>query len=654
MDSSNIIPKCIITSFRVGLLPDSKQINIFLLSFEMNEKLTIISANQKGETFELREDKTTIGRVSSNEIVLKDSSISREHCVIEKRNGDFFINDLQSLNGTFVNGEIANKTKLKHGDKIQIGDYTIRFHTKEFVETSNQISLDKTEFHLPKTSVRIRAEEVFGAMARDLTAILKISNKINTIRDAEELQSELLRQIFEVIPAEKGSIILVDDENEIVEMVGSDRKNKADSINVSQSIISEVLKNQEVILVSDFASDENIEKFESLYLSEISTLLCVPVILFEKSLGVIYLSGSHTNFDEGHLRFLTAISGIAAVAIENARNFALLESENKRLRSVTFEQNMLGESSAMQKIFDIIAKVSPTDSNVLINGESGTGKELAAQSIHLNSKRKDKPFVAINCAALTENLLESELFGHEKGAFTGAIATKKGKIEIANGGTLFLDEIGEMALNLQAKILRVLEEREFERVGGLQPIKANIRLIAATNRDLQTEVKNGNFREDLFYRLNVVKFTMPALRERPEDILLLAESFIEIYANKMNRKIRGLSANAKKILLKYDFKGNVRELKNIIERAVVLGENDWILPEDLPEDLLTIKVEKELSDELNYQNSIREKKIELIIEAFKKAKGNYVETAKLLDINSNYLHRLIKNLEIKDDLEDSI
>jgi len=252
---------------------------------------------------------------------------------------------------------------------------------------------------------------------------------------------------------------------------------------------------------------------------------------------------------------------------------------------------------------------------------------------------------------LSETLLESELFGHEKGAFTGAVQQKKGKIETAEGGTLFLDEIGEMNINLQAKLLRVLQEREFERVGGVRSVKADIRLIAATNRDLQTEVKNGNFRQDLFYRLNVVRFTMPALRERREDILLLAESFAAKFSRILNRKIRGISANAQKILLKYDFPGNVRELENAVERAAVLGSSEWILPEDLPEDFLELQTESEISDLSTYHDALREKKKELISNAFREAKGNYVETAKILDVHPNYLHRLIRNLEIKDDLE---
>jgi transcriptional regulator with GAF, ATPase, and Fis domain len=390
-------------------------------------------------------------------------------------------------------------------------------------------------------------EEVFGAMARDLTAILKISTKLNSIRNNEELQSELLQQIFEVIPAEIGAILLVDDELGFVETVSLNRQRSSETVRVSQTIINQVIREKKVILIKDSSSDKNLNNTKSLVLSEISTLVCVPITLFEKPIGVIYLSSSTSNFDESNLKFLTAIAGITAVAIENARNFAWLESENSRLRDQQFERNMIGESPAMLKVFEIIEKVSSTNSSVLINGESGTGKELAAHAIHLNSPRKEKSFVAINCAALTETLLESELFGHEKGSFTGASAQKKGKIEIAHSGTLFLDEIGEMPIKLQAKLLRVLQEREFERVGGNRPIKVDIRLIAATNRDLQTEVKGGNFRQDLFYRLNVVQFSMPALRERKEDILLIAESFIEKFNRRYysNMILKETSANLK-------------------------------------------------------------------------------------------------------------
>lgn len=618
----------------------------------MTAKLKIISEKGKGEVFELNAPEISIGRDKSNEIVLNDASVSRRHCIIERRGEKYFVSDSGSLNGTTVNGREASETEIFAQDKIGVGDFTFSFTTGDSGESSSGVFLDQTEFRLPKNSVQLRIEEVFGAMARDLTAILRIIAKVGAIRDVETLQTELLRQIMEVVPADEGAILLVDDAQEFAEITAVNLSDETAQVFVSQTVVRQVLETRQVVLVADFAAEESLQNAESLFLRKVSTLLCVPVALFDKTLGAIYLTGSRARFDESHLRFLTAVAGIAAVAIENARWYGFLENENARLRGETLNRNMLGESAAMQKVFEIVRKVAPTDSTVLINGESGTGKELAAQAIHLNSRRADKPFVAINCAALTETLLESELFGHEKGAFTGATAQKKGKIEAAHGGTLFLDEIGEMALNLQAKILRVLQEREFERVGGTRPIKADIRLIAATNRGLQAEVKAGNFRQDLFYRLNVVRLTMPALRERKEDILLLAENFAEKFSRILNRRIRGISAAAKKLLLKYDFPGNVRELENAVERAAVLGSTEWILPEDLPEDFLDIAIETEISAAAEtYHEAIRERKKELIIEAFREAKGNYVETAKLLDVHPNYLHRLIRNLEIKDELE---
>jgi Nif-specific regulatory protein len=260
--------------------------------------------------------------------------------------------------------------------------------------------------------------------------------------------------------------------------------------------------------------------------------------------------------------------------------------------------------------------------------------------------------VAINCAALAENLLESELFGHEKGAFTGAIAQKKGKLEIAEGGTVFLDEIGELAPLLQAKLLRVLQEREFERVGGTRTIKLDVRLITATNRDLEDEVKKGRFREDLFYRLNVVALRMPSLRERREDIPLLANYFTAKFAQRSNRPALAVSPQARACLTNYDWPGNVRELENAIERAVVLGSSDRILPEDLPEAVLE-KAESAGATMTAFHDALRESKKQLILNAFEQAQGSYTEAAKLLGLHPNYLHRLIRNLNMKQVLREA-
>jgi transcriptional regulator with GAF, ATPase, and Fis domain len=336
------------------------------------------------------------------------------------------------------------------------------------------------------------------------------------------------------------------------------------------------------------------------------------------------------------------------VAIENARHIEWLVSENQRLiADFNVEHNMVGESQRMRDVLQFIAKVAPTDSTVLLTGESGSGKELVARAIHQNSKRAAKPFMAVNCSALAESLLESELFGHEKGAFTGALAMKKGRLEVADGGTLFLDEIGELSLPLQVKLLRVLQERDFERVGGTRTIKVDIRLVTATNKNLADAVAAGTFRQDLFYRLNVVGLETPPLRDRPEDIPLLANYFAAKYGEKCNRRITGIAAEAQARLLAYDWPGNVRELENAIERAVVLGNTDRILLEDLPESVSEFEPAA-TSPGTKYHEAVAQTKKQIILSAMEQAKGSYTEAAKLLGVHPNYLHRLIRNLNLKE------
>jgi Nif-specific regulatory protein len=371
--------------------------------------------------------------------------------------------------------------------------------------------------------------------------------------------------------------------------------------------------------------------------------------MMDRTLGVVYLdtNDADVSFDEDHLQLVSAIAAITAVAIENARHIEWLESENQRLiADAGIEHNMVGESAAMRQVYQLIGRVAPTDSTVLILGESGTGKELAARAIYQNSKRAAKPFIAVNCAALTESLLESELFGHEKGAFTGALTQRQGRLEMADGGTLFLDEIGELSASLQVKLLRVLQEREFERVGGTRSLKVDIRLLTATNRDLEELIAAGSFRQDLYYRLNVLQLEMPPLRQRPDDIPLLANYFAGKYGEKCNRRITGISAEAQKLLQAYYWPGNVRELENSIERAVVLGTTDRILPEDLPEALLESESRSSPAG-TKYHEAVTETKKQIILRAMEESKGNYTEAAKLLGVHPNYLHRLIRNLNLK-------
>jgi len=490
--------------------------------------------------------------------------------------------------------------------------------------------------------------------ARDLAALLRISTAINGIKKPQELESRVLDMLLEVIPVERAAILLVgQNSDEFISGAYYERATDSKaSFRISRTIVRQVLRGGLAVMGNDVLSDSAFQSNESIVASQIRSLLCVPLIVFGSKLGVIYADAtiSEARLDEHHLQLLTAIASVVAVALEHARYVEWLEGENKRLQEeINIEHDMVGESSRIREIYQFVGRVAAADSTVLITGESGTGKELVARAIHRNSRRANRPFVAINCAALTESLLESELFGHEKGAFTGAFSQKKGKIEIGDSGTLFLDEVGELALPLQAKLLRVLQEREFERVGGTRPIKVDIRLIAATNRNLDQAMKHSQFRQDLFYRLNVVSVTMPPLRDRREDIPLLATYFVQKYSREANRPVVGISPEAHALLTSYDWPGNVRELENALERAVVLGSSDHIRPEDLPEALVetTSSNEPLRAGTLRYHETVNSVKRQLILKAIEQAGANFTEAAKLLDLHPNYLHRLVRNMDLR-------
>lgn len=623
----------------------------------MTARLTAISGTLKGTTFALTQDEVSIGRDLSNSFSINDPSISRQHCIIRKNGSSngFHVVDLKSYNGTFVNGLPVADHALTHCDQIALGDLRFIFLTHD-----DTIPVDDGDL-ITGSTIRLEREQAFYLRPEDAVpdlsadsravgernALLKISTTINSIRKSYELQLRLLELTLEVVPAERGAILLADEDCEdFVSCRGWDRLSGADdSIRVSQTISRQVLREVVAILSNDVVESEN-GGSPSLVAARVSSLLCVPIVAFDKPLGVIYLdTSSHVaRFDEAHLQLLTAIAGIAAIAFENARQFALLETENRRLQQeVKLEHQMVGESPSMGEVYKTISKVAASPSTVLILGESGTGKELAARAIHLNSERAGKPFIAINCATLTESLLESELFGHEKGAFTSAIAQKRGKLELANGGTIFLDEIAELSPAVQAKLLRVLQTREFERVGGTRPIKVDVRTIAATNRDLDAAVKTGKFREDLYYRLNVVSIPMPPLRERREDIPLLAAYFLAESSKKCKRRVTGISEDARRLMCAYDWPGNVRQLENAIERAVVMGSTELIEVGDLPKTIMESKATAK-----DYRETITEAKRELITKTLQQTGGNYTEAAKLLGMHANNLHRLVRRLKIRE------
>lgn len=339
--------------------------------------------------------------------------------------------------------------------------------------------------------------------------------------------------------------------------------------------------------------------------------------------------------------------------ILKALDYANLNNEVRRLNSKLNEkfgiQGIIGRSKRMREIFEIIDKVKDIDSNVLITGESGTGKELVAKAIHYQGKRKHFHFEAINCAAIPSQLLESELFGYEKGAFTGALQRKKGKFQLADKGTIFLDEIGEMDLSIQSKLLRVLQDRTITPLGSNQEYKVDIRVIAATNKDLETAIQEGAFREDLFYRLNVITINMPPLRERREDIPLLADHFIKKYNTALNKKVKGIEPSALEVLENYDYKGNVRELENIIERAIALTDNNKITVDDLP--LNTLAAARDGREEdiipVYYGESLKMVEKKVILETLKRCKGNRQRASDILGITERTLRNKLKEYGVR-------
>ena len=639
----------------------------------MRPRLLVIAGPSKDLTIPLPDGEATIGRDPANAVAIIDPSVSRKHCLLRREeDGRFLIRDMESRNGTLVNGVLVKEHWLHHGDEIATGDSLFLFLLEEEdrAGSASQVEFDdgqpmaETRLIHPKEAVYLQPDRLLqelpatSQVGRNLNVLLKISRVVHAIRDLEELQAQLLDLIFEVVPAGRGAILLSDGDGlEFNAMYARTRQGgQPQLVRVSRTIARKVMKENVAILGVDVSSSENLREVESLVASNVRSLVCVPLSVFQRMIGCIYLDSTSaaSRFHEEHLQLMAGVAGISAVALDNARRLQWLEQENQRLSTeIRQDQSLVGEGARMKEIFQFLARVAPTDSTVLIEGESGTGKELVAKALHRNSPRASKPFVAINCAAIPETLLEDDLFGHERGAFTGAAAQKKGRLEVADGGVVFLDEIGELAPALQVKLLRVLQEREFERVGGTHPMKVNIRLIAATNRDLDEAVRKGEFRQDLYYRLAVVKMTMPALRERREDIPMLTRHFVQKHAMRCRVKSRPISREAMAALVNYEWPGNVRELENAIERALVMGSSDMILLEDLPESLLEQSAPEEIG-EGKYHASVKELKKQLILDAVEQTGGNYVDAAGILGVHPNYLHRLIRNLGLKDEINQAV
>jgi Nif-specific regulatory protein len=557
----------------------------------MAAELIVVSGSQPGERFALGKPEFTIGRAASSSLRLLEPGVAAEHCVVRCSADGYRLVDRHSGSGTYVNGMRVTDHALQAEDQISIGETILVFR-----EAPAERDSDARHMLLQSCSLLF----LFRALATACDD-----------RRRRAFEEQLLELVAGMVPCAGGAILLGNDEAALREVA---RQRSGDTAP--------------------------------------SNMAAVPLWAHGKPAGLLaawFPPEELVNLSQHH-DTLGAIATLGATALEAERDVEHLRAENLLLRErlAVSEPGIAGESIAIHKLLGLISRVAPQEASVLILGESGVGKELVARALHRLSQRAARPFVAINCAALTETLLESELFGYEKGAFTGAVSQKKGKLEMAEGGTVFLDEIGELAPPLQAKLLRVLQQREFERVGGTRTWKLDVRLVAATNRDLSAEVARGTFREDLYHRLNVVALRVPPLRERPSDILPLARYFLDRAVPRCGRAVKGISPQAEACLLAYAWPGNVRELENAMERAVVLGESDWIQPEDLPETVLDCGAVAQPPGAL--QTSMVETKRQSILNAWRESGGDHDRAAARLNIHPNSLRRLIRTLRLRDAL----
>ncbi len=470
-----------------------------------------------------------------------------------------------------------------------------------------------------------------------LKALYDISQSINSITDIDSLLEHVMEVAVQAAEAERGFLVLSEDGSLRVRTARNISAETAmDKDGFSRSIVSGVIESRKPILTMDAQADQRFEGSESLILKQIQAVACVPFHLRGRVLGAIYLDGRtrRRGFTPETLSFLSAFADLAAIAIENARLMERLREENRLLRSEVERRygfsELIGNSSKMQQIFSLLSKIIQSDISTLFEGESGTGKELAARALHYNGPRRKKPFITQFCGNLSEHLLESELFGHKKGSFTGAISDKRGLLEVANGGTFFLDEIADIPPAIQAKLLRVLQEGEFRRVGDTETRRVDVRIMSATNKSLAGQVEKGNFREDLYYRLNVITVTLPPLRERNGDIPLLVNHFLKKNSEKTSAPIKRVTPDAMRILEGYHWPGNVRELENAIERAIVLAGEHGITPAEL--------IISPAPQTASSRRTLKEHEKELVMRCLKDNGNNKTRTAQELGVSLRWLH----------------
>ena len=497
----------------------------------------------------------------------------------------------------------------------------------------------------------------------ELAMLYRVSQAMAHQHDVSALLNEVLDILETEMGLSRGTLTLRQPDTDVLVIEASrglsERERSRGLYHLGEGVTGKVAEQGKAMLVRDISKSSDFLNRTGTERTAGIAFLCVPVIHQNQVVGTISID--RPNDDEEALRrdlaFLNLLGDLLAEAVwrirENRAERENLEAENRRLRQQLGERyrpsNLVGNCSAMRHVYEQISQVADSTATVLIRGESGTGKELVAKALHYNSSRRENPLVSVNCAALPENLIESELFGHEKGSFTGASQQRKGRFELANGGTLFLDEIGDISSHVQVRLLRVLQERCFERVGGAASVSVNVRVIAATSRNLEEEIENGRFREDLYYRLNVFPIHMPPLRERRSDILLLADHFVQKYNEQYGKDVKRISTAAINMMTAYHWPGNVRELENCIERAVLTSADSVIHGFSLPPTLQTAEHSHTSllpADGADLRSMVASYEHELIIDALKRTRGNAAAAARDLKTTQRILNYRIKQLGI--------
>ncbi|HEX7896984.1 MAG TPA: sigma 54-interacting transcriptional regulator [Planctomycetota bacterium] len=598
----------------------------------------VVRESGADSTVPLSDAEVTVGRSRQNGVKLLTEQASRVHCRLLKTDKGYRLVDGNSSNGTYVNGQRISEKDLVDGDAIGVGGASMVYRDGSPAPAPPPRKLpDPDSFTSPlqDRNVRILLQTIVEASSgQDLNAFLVSA----------------VDHVIEIAQAERG-ILFQNQGGELKPRVSRDsaQQNLAELTGCSKTIPRQVFEHGKPIFLLDTESEKDGVQSASVSLYHLRTVMCAPLKVGDRMLGVLYVD-SHAKareYTETDLAIFEAVTNYLGLTMENVRAAAesrvridarrlALEKENVLLKSALDKRrHLIGACPDMRALYDSLRKVGPTDATVLVLGESGTGKEAISHAIHDLSPRSEKPFVVIDCAAIPETLLESELFGYEKGAFTGAASQKIGKLEVAQGGTVFLDEVAELSLNLQVKLLRALEQRVVTRVGGNDPIKIDVRLVTATNRNLEEMVKAGKFRQDLYFRLKVVTVTLPPLRDRGDDILLLAEHFLK-EANEVNeRTIKGFSEEARSAMRAHRWEGNIRELKHRVEQAVIMTNKEYISTEDL-----NLSGAAGSWRSLEAARDLFEK--HYVIQALERNGYNVTRTAKEVDLSRQHLQNLIK------------